>query len=255
MNNTLLISQDGYIAVGSDQQSYWFSQEQITALSLEVVTPPICLDLPMGAHQHFVQGVKTLSDNQAEKFRNVLLSRDKDEDVALLTRAKQLMHWYIDNQFCGRCGAPMAMNSPTHEPVRHCTQCDFTVYPRISPCVICLIYKDDQVLLARPAGRTSGFYSLIAGYIEAGESAEQAVDREIYEEVGLKVSNVQYALSQSWPFSHSLMLGFTAEYQSGTIEFMDGEIGEADWYSMEDLPQIPPAGTVATKLINHFFGQ
>ncbi|WP_053228446.1 NAD(+) diphosphatase [Spirochaeta cellobiosiphila] len=175
-----------------------------------------------------------------------------DEQIFVLAgRALSLRRWKQDHQFCGRCGKPL--NYFDHEPGAHCDSCNLTAYPRISPCVIVLVYKGDQLLLARNVRfKDSGMYSTLAGFIESGESAEQAVHREIFEEVGIRVKNVQYLNSQSWPFPHQLMLGFEAEYDSGDISLQEEEIDDARWFAFDELPKRAPNLSIAGWMINRF---
>ncbi len=171
---------------------------------------------------------------------------------SLAMRAYQVLNWELTNQFCGRCGSPMN-TSPT-ELAKICPECQFTVYPRINPAVIVAIIKDNSILLAR----NSNFplHSVIAGYVEAGESLEETVMRETVEEVGIKVKNVRYFSSQPWAFSCSLMIGFTAEYDSGEITPDGIEIKEAAWYTKDNLPtSLPGPISIARKLIDWFINQ
>ncbi|MDY7025781.1 MAG: NAD(+) diphosphatase [Pseudomonadota bacterium] len=259
MSDTVIISLSDDVVILPSGEILWHSELELQALSeqIDFVTPRIPIDLTPGETPRFVQGVQQAQDllNGADKrvanFREVFLNLPIDQ-VDAISRAKQLMRWHYDHRFCGRCGSAMQQSLRKCEPAKVCTQCGFSVYPRISPCIICLIRRGDDVLLAKPAGRARNFYSLIAGFIEAGESAEQGVHREVYEEVGLQVKNVRYLLSQSWPFSHSLMLGFVADYAGGEIQYIDGEIAEADWFALDDLPNLPPKGTVAYQLIQTY---
>jgi len=134
-----------------------------------------------------------------------------------------------------------------------CPACSHIVYPRINPVVITLISRDDRILLAHKAGGVLPFWSLVAGFVEAHETLEQAVAREIAEEVGLRVTNIRYASSQPWPFPNNLMFGFTAEYESGEITPDGVEIAEAGWFGRDDLPPIPSRVSIARRMIDAFF--
>ena len=169
---------------------------------------------------------------------------------AMLSRAKQLAHWLYDNQYCGRCGDPIGYSERFSSLT--CQSCGFTIFPRLSPACIVLITKGDEILLARSPHFEKGMYSLLAGFVEAGESVEDAVHREIHEEVGLRVKNLHYFGSQAWPFPHSLMLGFFAEYDSGELVLQEEEIEDAKWFTKDNLPQLPKLATISGIMINHW---
>ncbi|MCO5381256.1 MAG: NAD(+) diphosphatase [Methanosarcina barkeri] len=169
---------------------------------------------------------------------------------ALVNKAVQIMEWDRTNQFCSRCGTKTLQK--LGERGKECPACGELFYPRISPAVIVLIRKGHEVLLARSPNFPSGMYSLIAGFIEPGESAEAAVSREVKEEVGIEVKNIAYFGTQAWPFPNSLMIGFTAEYSSGDIRPDGFEIGDAQWFSVENLPDLPGKISISRKLIDHF---
>lgn len=198
--------------------------------------------------------VKSLVAAQIASYRAEYLQALSVQKM-LLGRSYQLLRWYCDNKFCSRCGTEYALQLHEKEPIKACANCSFSVYPRISPCIITLIYRGDEMLLARAGKFDRPIFSTIAGFIEAGETPEEALHRETYEEVGLQVKNLEYKVSQSWPFPHSLMLGYFAEYESGDIAFLDGEIVEAGWYTKETLPEIPPHGTISRTLIDLFLAR
>lgn len=173
---------------------------------------------------------------------------------SLCSRARTLLDWYRQSRYCGQCGQPT--KRVANEPATSCEPCRLRFYPRISPCVIALVTRGNQVLLAQgQRHRSKGWYSTIAGFIEAGESAEQAVIREVKEEVGVNVGNLQYLNSQAWPFPNQLMLGFHAEYLSGEISPQPGEIADAQWFDIDDLPNYPPGITIAGWLIRQYLAQ
>lgn len=164
-------------------------------------------------------------------------------------QAAQLLHWFTSNKYCGSCGA--ATVAHTTDPARLCLECSRCHYPVIAPCIIVLIHHGKKVLLARSPRFRRRIYSTLAGFVEPGESAEDTVHREIYEEVGLRVQNIRYHKSQPWPFPGQLMLGFFAEYASGRIAIDNDEICDACWFSYDHLPEIPEAGTIAGQLIRY----
>ena len=170
----------------------------------------------------------------------------------LAGRALQLLHWNSTHQFCGRCGTPTHLGHT--ELVRDCPSCGLRVYPRLSPCVIMLVHRGDDILLAqRPGG--SELYTIQAGFIEAGESAEAAVSREVMEETGLTLDSLRYFGSQPWPFPDQLMLGYIAENKSGELVPDPTELQNAGWFNCFDLPEYPGPQTISGKLIAHFIAE
>ena len=135
---------------------------------------------------------------------------------------------------------------------KECCRCGHLVFPRISPAVIVLIERGDEVLLARAARFADGFYSVLAGFVEPGESLEEAVSREVEEESGITVKDIRYFGSQPWPFPDSLMIGFTARYAAGELRIDGKEILEGQWFSVDDLPRIPGKISIARRLIDWF---
>ena len=173
-----------------------------------------------------------------------------DEAVlAVAGRAAQIAEWARTHRFCGACGTPM-----THLPgerAMKCPGCGHHAYPRISPAMMVLVKRGPEILLARNVAAPPGRMSALAGFLEAGESIEEAIHREVYEEVGLKVKDLRYFGSQSWPFPHSLMVAFTAEYAGGEITLHDAEIVEARWFGPGDaLPQLSPRQSISRALID-----
>ncbi len=164
-------------------------------------------------------------------------------------RALQVADWARTHRFCGACGSPTRQSSK--ERCMHCDACGHLAYPRISPAMMVLIRKGDQVLLAFHTQSPSKRFSPLAGFLEAGESIEEAVHREVFEEVGLKVHNLQYFNSQAWPFPHSLMIAFTADYLSGDIRIDENEIAEARWFGPGDQwPERVPSVSISSLLVD-----
>lgn len=166
----------------------------------------------------------------------------------LAGRALGLLNWRLRNRFCGRCGAPMAEHPV--EVARHCTSCGGIVWPDVSPAVIVRVEKEGKILLARHAYRDRDIYACIAGHVDAGETAEECVRREVREETGLEIDAIRYRGSQHWPFPNLLMLAFTARWVSGDIRVQREELLEADWFAPECLPPTPSPGSVAYRLIH-----
>ena len=169
-------------------------------------------------------------------------------------RAIQIVNWDRTHQFCSRCGAPT--RTEDHERAKRCPECHFTTYPRLAPAIIVLVEKhaDDAnyMLLARNNRFPPGLYSVLAGFVEPGETLEACVRREVHEEVGIDVKNIRYFGSQPWPFPHSLMIAFTAEYAGGELALEEEEITEAGWFTVDDMPQVPPPLSISRQLIDWF---
>jgi NAD+ diphosphatase len=136
------------------------------------------------------------------------------------------------------------------ERARRCPRCGFMSFPRLSPAVIMRIDRDDRILLARNVSFAQGFFSVLAGFVEPGESLEEAVVREVHEEVGLELTDIRYFGSQPWPFPHQLMIGFTARYAGGEIQIEPTELAEAGWYGRDALPALPGKISISRRLID-----
>ena len=165
-------------------------------------------------------------------------------------RAVQIVAWDETHRFCGVCGEATINRPEGHAKV--CPNCGHTSYPRLSPAVIVAVTRGDKLLLARSKHFTTGLYSVLAGFVEAGETLEECVKREIREEVGIEVKNIQYFGSQSWPFPNSYMLAFTAEHESGEIKIDENEIADARWFSVDEIPNIPGSLSISRRLIDWF---
>ena len=165
-------------------------------------------------------------------------------------RALGLTAWDFDHRFCGRCGT--VTERSTTERTRACPACKHTAYPRLSPAVIMLVERDGQVLLGRNARFPLPFYSALAGFVEVGETLEDCVAREVREEAGIEVSDIRYFGSQPWPFTSSLMIGFTAQWAGGEIIADPTELADAGWYAPDALPMVPPKLSIARALIDDF---
>ena len=171
----------------------------------------------------------------------------------MLGYAGQIATWSEQHRFCGSCGRPMQRLAGEHG--MHCEPCAVTHYPRLSPSMIVLVTRGEEILLARSTRFPNGMFSTLAGFVEPGESVERCVHREVHEEVGLEVTNLQYVTSQSWPFPHSLMLGFHAEYAGGNIVLQPDEIEDARWFRLDQLPQLPPRRTISRYLIDLYLAR
>ena len=177
-----------------------------------------------------------------------------DEDLFwVAARAVQIIDWDRTHQFCGQCG--VLLRARTAERCKECPQCGLLYFPRLAPAIIVLVERGNELLLARSRHFMPGMYSVLAGFVEPGESLEEAVVREVKEEVGIEIKDIKYFGSQPWPFPHSLMIGFTATYAGGEISLDDREIEDAGWFTVEKLPRIPGKISIARKLIDGFLAK
>ena len=182
-----------------------------------------------------------------QKMRALFGALD-DDLLSVAGRSFQISEWARTHRFCGVCAAPT--HQVPGERCMKCTACSYSAYPRISPAMMVLVKRQESILLARHSASPTGFFTALAGFLESGESVEDAIHREVFEEVGLKVGRINYFSSQPWPFPHSLMIAYTAEYESGDIRIDAQEIAEARWFGPGDpLPPIPHGISVASALI------
>lgn len=185
-------------------------------------------------------------DMETVDFRDALMRLESE-----VTRAAMLGYhiliWLKNSRYCGRCGVRNEFHQ--HEKARRCPACGMVVFPRISPAVITAVLKDGKLLLAYNKRFSVPVYSLLAGFVEPGETLEETVAREIREEVGIEVQNIRYLSSQPWPFPDSLMLGFLADWHSREIEPDGIEITDAGWYGPDNLPRLPRKGSIALRII------
>ncbi len=173
-------------------------------------------------------------------------------DLALISLAglgSAIAHWEQVSQFCGDCGQPMTRIADEWGKI--CSGCGVSHYPRIHPCVIGLVVRGDEFLLARKAEWPAGRYSLIAGFVDFGECLEEAMEREALEETNIRIKNIRYVGSQSWPFPSQLMCGFVADYAGGEINLNDQELEDARWFKLDALPELPPRRSISRYIIDH----
>lgn len=241
-----------YFAIGNRNMLVANDDCQLNAKDLEIISG---LSKPLDTFTEERNGISVI--NVSEDFvhanykwvpiRSQFAAMGYD-DCFQLSRAKALIEWRKSTKFCGSCGT--ALEESKTETARVCPKCGNIIFPRINPCIIVLVSKGDKILLARHAQRNQDIYACLAGFIEAGETVEQAVEREIMEETGIRVKNIRYYASQSWPFPAQLMMGFTAEYESGELKLQEEEIADAGWFSRDNSPASPQPGSVAYRLIH-----
>jgi NAD+ diphosphatase len=177
-----------------------------------------------------------------------------EDEANLSAHARALVIWHRQQKYCGRCGAPTRAGSGGN--TRKCTanECGTTIFPRVDPAIIVLVSRGDRCLLGRQKDWPEGRYSTVAGFVEPGESLEDAVAREVFEETNINVGDIRYHSSQPWPFPSSLMLGFFAEARSEEIKLNDGELEDARWFSRKEMtsgfPKLPYRVSIARKLVD-----
>ena len=206
---------------------------------------------------------KYLESNENFEFLDLYLVFDIDEESYLIGgRAIQIIDWENNHQYCGRCGTKTVTSDV--ERAKVCPNCGFTSFTRICPAIITSIIKKDyddldaegkptnKVLMARHSYHKYPRYALIAGFLEAGETVEEAVQREVREEVGIEVEDIEYFGSQSWPFPNSLMIGCICKYKSGEIKIDENEIVKAKWFKKEEIPKPPSDISIFSRLIKNF---
>jgi NAD+ diphosphatase len=195
-----------------------------------------------------------LSDGLVSEGLRALYPVLDEPFMGIAGRAVQLVAFDRTNQFCGQCGGRTI--DQAHERAKRCPQCGLINYPRLSPAIIIAVTRRIEgrlhILLARNHRFPTGRFSVLAGYVEPGETLEECAGREVCEEVGIDVQNIRYFGSQPWPFPNSLMIGFTAEYAAGEIKLEESELADARWFPADQLPGIPPPFTIARRLIDWF---
>lgn len=171
-------------------------------------------------------------------------------ETPLIFRAMHFLKWLQTTKFCSQCGTKTILK--LNENAKECPQCGHLLYPRFSPAIMVLISRGKELLLARSPHFRPGMYSALAGFVNPGESALETIHREVYEEVGLTITNITFFGSQTWPFPDSFMLAFFAEYVDGELKIDPTEIEDAQWFSLKKLPEIPSEVSIAGQLIRHF---
>ncbi len=257
--------------ISLEEDAYWFifQNENILTLKHENTTLPLLikgknipqLDIEKALHIGELNGINCYTTFDHAKSGSAIPNTEwvplrmsygkfNKEMFLIYGRARHLLLWAQNNRYCGQCGHPLELKSD--ERCLQCPSCGFSSYPRISPAIIVSIEKEGKILLAR-AGRFPGkMYSVLAGFVEPGESLEECIQREIKEEVGIEIKNIKYFKSQPWPFPDSLMIAFTSEYAGGELSIDKNELVDAGWYSPEKFPMIPGKLSIARALIDHY---
>lgn len=261
------------LAASSSGPSYWFIYRGNDLLLLkhdQQLTIPCSSEAPVAAseivYSRCIGNYSEKSCMAIELSQDAVLSDTSEvvslrqayghisEDLWIVAgRASQVIVWNRDNQFCGRCSSPM--REVDDEMQKSCPNCEFLSYPRISPAVIMSVIRGNAILLGRAPRFPSGMYSTLAGFVEPGEILEEAVRREVKEEVNIDVTDIRYIASQAWPFPHSLMIGFSCRYAGGELEINKTELEDANWFMPHAMPQLPSKLSVARALIDHFLAE
>ena len=252
------------------EQAWWFvfrAQKMLVYKEKSVTSIPLSITLEeLGLHPLYERYLGTLKGircfaaylpDETEPPANMnfyglrgLFGELNEHFYGIAVRALSIINWDNTHQFCSQCGSRVERRSDIL--ARQCPACGFTMFPRISPAVIVLVERGKKVLLARASRFTEELYSVIAGFVEPGETLEETVTREIKEETGIEVKNIRYFGSQPWPFPDSLMIAFTARYAGGEIKIDGEEIVEAKWFAADRLPNIPGKISIARSLIDWF---
>ena len=243
---------DREIAVKNESNRYWIPKESEVLLYNLNLEPSHFIGSWNG---HYCYALESQTELPVVNSLEAIPLRDafthfSSSGIQAISVAKQIITWDKNYRFCGQCGKPTIEMSG--ERAKLCKSCGLTNYPRLSPSIIVSVIKDQRILLARSDRFPEGMYSVLAGFVEPGESLEECVQREIVEEVGIEVENIQYFGSQNWPFPHSLMIGFTANYLRGEISIDNDEIVDAGWFSVQELPKLPGSYSIARIMIDHF---
>ena len=254
-NNKLIIFKNNKLIIDRDSSTFTldpmfldidFEKSNIVGIAEDQDSLFYAVDVSNTSFNLNTQGYPSLIETD---IRNIL-SRSSNEDISIIGRSQHLLDWIKTSKFCGSCGLENKYSNK--EGAFYCDCSQNMIYPKISPCVIGIILKDDEILLARNKLFPEGMFSAIAGFVEASETLEETFEREIYEEVGLQVKNIKYFGSQPWPFPNQLMIAFTCEYRSGEIKVDGEEIIEAGGFNKTNLPKIPPTSSISGQLISSY---
>ena len=240
-------SDDALYFMFNDERELYLNEDKTIPTDIDYVD--VDFKLYIGKFQKKDVFVANASEN--ETFFNLKEVYDIDRDLYLMaTKAVLVRDWYMSHQFCGRCGTKTALDEK--DMMLKCPECGQVHYPRIAPAIIVAIRNGDKLLMAKHSYHDNIRFALIAGFVEPGESIEEAVHREVAEEVGIKIKNLEYQRSQSWPFPNSLMLAFTAEYDSGDIKVDGDEILKAKWFKKDEIIRYGTDISISDWLIQEF---
>ena len=166
-------------------------------------------------------------------------------------KCAEILYWDRHTKYCGKCGGEMTADTAIS---KRCVRCGHTVWPQLATAIIVLVRRGDEILLVHANNFRGNYYGLVAGFVETGETLEEAVEREVLEETGLHIKNIRYYGSQPWPYPCGLMIGFFADYDYGEIRLQQSELASGGWYRTDNLPQIPGKMSIARRMIDRARG-
>lgn len=237
------------VLLSRDQVQSMVDDQELIFLGLFRDRPAFALPINAAANQPFPE----LGEFHDLRYLGTVLPAD---EANLVAHARALVLWHASQVFCGLCGSSARPNAAGNSRVCLNDECRREIFPRVDPAIIVLVSDGDRCLLGRQSRWPEGRYSTIAGFVEPGESLEDAVRREVYEETNIHVANVSYHSSQPWPFPSSLMLGFMADAASEEIILNDGELEDAQWFTRKELrsgfPKLPFQISIARRLVDHW---
>ena len=246
-NETFTPNTGDYLFIFNEKRELFLDDNKQLAKSIDEFDVNFCFYI--GTYKN--KRAFVINVNSDESFYELREIYEFNPDLYhIAVKAVLVNDWYISHQFCGRCGTKTQIDEK--DMMLICPKCGQNHYPRIAPAIIVAIRKGDELLMAKHSYHETIRYALIAGFVEPGESIEEAVKREVLEEVGLKIKNLRYKRSQSWPFPNSLMLAFTAEYESGDITVDGDEILKAKWFKKEEITRYESDISISDWLIQDF---
>ncbi len=235
----ILLTADGRIPEGDTPPVAFQPWERVTDISVPSV--------PASAHVYRLDRPVTGRDD----LQMVGLRKTYDilspEMYRLAGKCAELVYWDQNSKYCGCCGAPMKWHT---EISKHCTECGKELWPQLQTAIIVRVTRGEEVLLVHAHSFRTGYFGLVAGFVETGETLEECVQREVWEETHLCIRNIRYFASQPWPYPAGLMVGFTAEYESGELQLQRSELGGGGWFRRDNLPEIPNRSSLARWLID-----
>ena len=240
-------SDDAYYFIFNNERELFLTEDNTLPTDIDELNSDF--KLYIGKYKNKDTFVVNVGDD--ESFLNLKEVYDIDHDLYLMaTKAVLVRDWYMSHQYCGRCAVKTILDEK--DMMLKCPSCGQVHYPRIAPAIIVAVRKDDKLLMAQHSYHDTIRYALVAGFVEPGESIEEAVHREVAEEIGIKIKNLKYQRSQSWPFPNSLMLAFTAEYDSGKIHVDGDEIVKAKWFAKDEIERYDSDISISDWLIQQF---